>query len=89
MTQTISIKDARNNLADLVNQVSIAGNSYIITKFGKPKAIITAAPIQAESIEDVLRLTSGMWKHRKDIKGTAKFVAKLRHKMSSRFPIAK
>lgn len=47
----ISVKDTRDNLAELLEQVAIANKQFVITKFGKPKArlspvtdrVITAA----------------------------------------------
>ena len=92
MIQTVPIKDARNNLANLINMAAIAGHSYIITKFGKPQAMITPVfPTEStlESRRLAIASTASAWKHRSDIKDTAKFVAALRRKMSSRIPIAK
>ena len=34
----ISVKDTRNNLAELLEQVAISKRQFVITKFGKPKA---------------------------------------------------
>lgn len=83
MTQALSIKDTRNKLADIVNQVAIAGDMFVITKFGKPKAmIVPITKIKAQ--ESVLEETFGAWKGRKDIKDSAKWVASLRAKMSIR-----
>ena len=83
MTQTLSIKETRDKLADVVNQVSIAGDTFIITKFGKPKAmIIPIAKVKAQ--RSILEETFGAWKERGDIKDSAKWVASLRAKMSTR-----
>lgn len=83
MTQLISIKDTRNKLAELINQVAIAGDEFIITKFGEPKAmIIPIAKVKMQ--KSVLEETFGAWKGRKDIKNTAKWVAALRRKISLR-----
>lgn len=84
MTQTLSIKDTRDKLADVVNQVAIAGDSFVITKFGQPKAMIipvSKAQLKEKSgIED----SFGSWKRRTDIKNSNKWAASLRVKMSSR-----
>lgn len=83
MTQIISIKDARNKLAEVINEVAIGGNIYLVTKFGKPKAMIV--PItKVEAQKSVLEETFGAWKERKDIKNTSKWVSALRRKASLR-----
>lgn len=83
MTQTLSIKDTRDKLADVVNQVAVAGDVFVITKFGQPKAmIVPITKIKAQ--ESVLEETFGAWKGRKDIKNTAKWATALRTKMSTR-----
>lgn len=88
--QTISIKQTRDNLAELIEQVAIGKKTFIITKFGKPKARIM--PIKdidtksdSESRRKTLEETFGVWKNRKDIKNSTSWVARLRHKMSSRY----
>lgn len=83
MTQTLSIKDTRNNLADIISRVEIAGDEIIITKFGKPRARIVPI-IKTQPIKSAIRETAGAWSHRKDIKNTAKWVRDLRAKMSIR-----
>lgn len=83
MTQTLSIKDARNNLADIVSRVEMAGDEIIITKFGKPRVkIVPLSNDKAAKID--LSDSFGAWKNRKDIKNTGKWVASLRAKMSTR-----
>jgi len=83
MTQTLSIKDTRNKLADVVNQVAILGDSFVITKFGQPKAMIVPIPqgkVALGSLEEVF----GAWKGRKDIEDTGSWVRNLRTKISKR-----
>lgn len=83
MTQTISIKDTRNKLADVINQVAVAGDSFVITKFGQPKAMIV--PISKDKTQrSVLEETFGAWKGRRDIKDSGKWVRNLRTKISLR-----
>ena len=83
MTQTLSIKDTRDRLAEIINQVSIAGDEFVITKFGQPKAMIV--PIsKAKAQKSVLEETFGAWKHRSDIKDSGKWVRELRAKLSVR-----
>ena len=39
-TQTVTVKEARNRFAELIERASIAGDTFVITKFGKTKAVI-------------------------------------------------
>lgn len=84
MTQMLSIKDTRNKLADIVNQVAISGDVFIITKFGKAKAMIV--PVSQTNISDAsgIEESFGGWGSRKDIKNSSSWVAKLRAEMSTR-----
>lgn len=83
MTQLISIKDARNNLADIVSRVEIAGDEIIITKFGKPRAMLVPVS-NVKSGVGAFDEVFGLWKDRKDIKNTAQWVRNLRRKISLR-----
>lgn len=83
MTQTLSIKDARNNLADIVSRVEMAGDEVIITKFGKPRVKIV--PLSIDKISKIdLSESFGAWSERGDIKNTAKWVREMRDKTSLR-----
>ena len=82
MTQILSIKDTRNRLADVINQVAIGGDTFVITKFGQPKAMIV--PISEESASGNFDEVFGAWKDRRDIKDTGKWVRNLRRKISLR-----
>ena len=83
MTQTVSIKDTRNNLADIINQVEMRDDVFIITKFGKPKAMIVPVS-QKKSDTSGIAESFGAWADRSDIKDSAKWAADLRAKMSVR-----
>lgn len=65
----ISIRDTRNNIADLVTRVNLNGEIFVITKFGKPKAIIapmdSTVNISSEKRKKVLDDAFGMWKDKK------------------------
>lgn len=81
--QTLSIKDIRNNLAEVINKVAIAGDEFVITKFGQPKAMIV--PISnKKTLVGKFDETFGAWKDRKDIKDSGKWVRNLRRKLSLR-----
>ncbi len=84
----VSIKKTRDNLSELIERVALAKESFLVTKFGKPKALI----ISAESLKKkknirkkILKETAGLWARRKEIKGSALWVNKLREKESSRY----
>ena len=84
----ISIKDMRNKLADIIDKVAVGGETYVVTKFGKRKAILT--PVIDEEMsraerEVILKETAGIWKNREDMKDPAEWVRKTREKMSSRY----
>lgn len=85
MLQSIPIKDTRIQLADLINQVDVAGKSFIITKFGKPKAMLV--PVQSTFARAPAKLlpSFGAWKNRTDIQDSEEWVRKIRKKMSSRY----
>lgn len=84
MTQVLSIKDTRNKLADVINRVAVAGDVYVITKFGKAKAMIV--PVTQANIADTSGIEESFasWGRRKDIKNSSSWVAGLRAKMSTR-----
>lgn len=83
MTQTISIKDTRNNLADIVSRVEMTGQEVIITKFGKPRAMLVPVSERKPSVGNFDEVF-GVWKSRGDIKDTGKWVRNLRKKISLR-----
>ena len=85
MTQLVSIKDTRNKLAEIVDKVAIGQETFIITKFGKPKArIVPISDSTTKTYTSGIEKSFGAWAKRDDIKNTAEWAAKLRSKMSSR-----
>jgi len=83
MTQTLSIKDARNNLSDIVSRVEMRGDEIVITKFGKPRAMLV--PISnKKSLVGKFDESFGAWSKRKDIKDSGIWVRNLRRKLSLR-----
>lgn len=82
--QQVTIQDARNDLANLVAQTAIAGRQFVITKFGKPSAMLVPVKKKPNKKLAALDAAFGIWKDRKDIKDTAQWVADLRTKMSLR-----
>lgn len=83
--QTRSVKETREQLSQLIEEVAVAKRRYMITKFGKPKAMII--PIEASGVikKRKTKLAGfGMWKDRKDMKDPAQWVARKRKLWSSR-----
>jgi len=83
--QTRSIKETREQLSQLVEEVAIAKKRYVITKFGKPKAIIVPVETDAKIQQRKTKLAGfGMWKDRQDMRDPATWVSKKRKGWSSR-----
>lgn len=82
MLQTMGIKDARNSLADIVSRVEMRGDEIVITKFGKPRAMLV--PFSRKTLTGKFDETFGAWKGRLDIKDSGKWVRNLRDKISLR-----
>ena len=85
MLQTIPIKDTRMQLANLINQVDIAGKSFIITKFGKPKAMLVQVLGDKSRKRNGLETSFGIWKDRVDMKDPDAWVRKIRAQFSRRY----
>lgn len=83
MNQMLSIKDVRNRLADVVAGVEMRGDEVVITKFGKPRAIIVPFN-KKKALKSALDESFGIWKDRKDMKDSAKWVREMRDKTSLR-----
>ena len=83
--QTRSIKETREQLSQLVEEVAIAKKRYLITKFGKPKAMMIPVDKQLVTKKGNTKLAGfGIWKHRQDMKDSAQWVAQKRKQWSSR-----
>jgi antitoxin (DNA-binding transcriptional repressor) of toxin-antitoxin stability system len=84
--QTMSIGQTRANLAEIIEQVSVGGETFAITKFGKLRALIT--PVDKSLVEDqtarkkkfisFLDKSSGVFKDRKDLKDAGGWVSSQR-----------
>lgn len=85
---SISIKETRRNLSELIEKVALTGETFLVTKFGKPKALIT--PVATKMKDNKIKLsvladTAGLWAKRKDIKDSSSWVSKIRNKESTRY----
>jgi len=84
--QTMSIGQTRANLAEIIEQVSVGGETFAITKFGKLRALIT--PVDKSLVEDqmfrkkkfisFLDESSGAFKDREDFKDAGSWVSNQR-----------
>ena len=85
---TISIKETRDNLAELIERVALTNESFLITKFSKPKALIV--PIaqlekNKKSRTKILGKTFGLWAKKEEIKSSSGWVDDMRRKESLRY----
>jgi len=84
----LSIKDARDNFSLLIDTAALTGKSFTITKFGRPKAMIT--PVKSKispkpaSPNNILKEAKGIWADREDMKDSAAWVDRLRTEQSYR-----
>ena len=64
MTKTISAVDARHGLGQLMNEVSLRGDHYIIERAGKP--VVAVVPV--EEFQAWMRLTGTVARDGEDLK---------------------
>lgn len=88
----ITIKETRENLATILDQVEYQGKTFTITKYGRPVAEVKPFKMTKEIEEFLakekeekrqkrkaaLKKLFGIWKDRKDIKDSASYVAEMR-----------
>jgi len=86
--QSISTKDLRDNLAEVLERVAIANESFIVCKFGKEKALLI--PAEAQKTFEINKRKGkklpmyGMWKQRKEMADSAMWTKNLRLQESLR-----
>lgn len=86
MIQTMSIKDTRDNLAEIIDRVAVSGEQFVVTKFGKPRAMLVPVaavvgdPLVVNGYDEVF----GAWKKRDDLGETKTWVKNIRKLMSTR-----
>lgn len=65
----ISIQKTRENLTEIIDQVAVGGDTFLVTKYNKPKVKIV--PYKRRKTEkkkrQALEEVYGIWKERKDI----------------------
>lgn len=86
--QSISTKELRDNLAEILERVAIGQQSFEVYKFGTIKAVINPPQIKTKEKKKKINFRKlpafGMWKDREDMKDSAKWVRDLRKKESMR-----
>lgn len=88
--EEISTKELRDNLAEVLEKVAIGQQTFLVSKFGRKKAMIV--PIanvvgtnRKKQKRDLRNLSAyGMWKDRREMKDSVAWVSKLRERQSFR-----
>ncbi len=83
MTQ-VSIKQTRDELAELLDRVAFGGEEFVLTRFGKPRAMLVPYKITGGDAKYSLDSVFGAWKSRKDIQDSVVWSRKLRKNLSQR-----
>ena len=82
--QSISTKELRDNLAEILERVAIGQQSFEVYKFGTIKAVINPPQIKAKQKRKVIHFRKlpafGIWKDREDMKDPVEWVKKIREK---------
>ena len=84
--QLISTKELRDNLSEVLERVAIGRQNFLVSKFGKKKALIVpvVADLSSKKIDFKQLSAFGVWKKRADIKNSNAWTTKLRAKQSQR-----
>jgi len=91
--EEISTKELRNNLAEILEKVAIGRQTFLISKFGRKKALIVPLTVGdavgKERQRGNLRNLSafGMWKDRREMKDSTFWVSKFRERESFRIKV--
>ena len=87
---TLTTKEFRDNLAEILEKVAIGKEKFLISKFGKEKALIVPVDKfqKSTTTKEVSLPGFGIWKKRKEIKNSASWITKLRAKQSFRKKIS-
>jgi len=84
-TNCITTKDLRNQLASVVDRVALRGESFVVTKFGVPRAVIQPISKTEEFSDEqaalIFRESYGSWQNRPD---AATLTNQIRRKAESR-----
>lgn len=76
----VSIQKTRENLAEIIDQVAVGGDTFLVTKYNKPKVKII--PYKKKKIakkkKQALEAAYGIWKEREDIENGLEYENKMR-----------
>ena len=61
MTQTVALKDMREQLSELVSRVAYGDQKVVITKFGKPLAALVAYDDYEKLMNPARRMSKEEW----------------------------
>lgn len=61
MTQTLTLKNVRDQLSDLISKVAYGDQKVVITKFGKPVAALVTYDDYEKIINPAKRFTKEEW----------------------------
>ncbi|MGB9706713.1 MAG: type II toxin-antitoxin system prevent-host-death family antitoxin [Microgenomates group bacterium] len=92
--QPLSTKELRDNLAEVLERVAIGKESFLVSKFGKEKALLIPVGAlnnkqksnkQKRGKRNLKNLSFyGIWKNRKEMKNSSLWVLKMRKRQSLR-----
>ena len=81
--RTISVQHTRDNLAMIMERTALTGERFVVTKFGKPKAVIV--PLEyvygknnTRKREKLFASLGELWEDRKDMENSVSWVKKQR-----------
>lgn len=87
----MTVQQARDNFSEIIERVALAQESFLVTKFGKPKVVIIAADkfrklgqVGVNKRRQAIEAIVGMWVNRKDMADSAKWVTDLRRREAMR-----
>ena len=75
----VSLKEARDRFSELIERAALVRETFMVTKFDRPKAMIV--PVEEELSEkkqsgrDALNNFIGIWKNRRDIIDGSRWVS--------------
>ena len=84
MLQSVSVKDTRDNLAEMVGRVALSGEKFVITKFGKPTAMLVPVISTEADFSDNFDEVFGAWSKRGDVIDASSWVKKIRGELNFR-----
>jgi antitoxin (DNA-binding transcriptional repressor) of toxin-antitoxin stability system len=83
--KTVTTKELRDNLSEIIEKVAGGGHSFIVSKFGKKKVLVSPYKEDKKKKVDLSKLPAfGMWKDREDMKDSVAWERQMRLKQSLR-----